>query len=55
MATKGASPSQASPAAKVTACCSAMPTSYTRSGKTCVGRGAGRSGGTAWRRMGCLG
>jgi hypothetical protein len=33
MVQKGASPSQASPAAKVTACCSAMPTSYTRSGK----------------------
>ena len=32
MAHTGRRPSVASPAAKVTACCSAMPTSYTRSG-----------------------
>ncbi len=32
MATTGRNPSVASPAAKVTACCSAMPTSKNRSG-----------------------
>lgn len=34
----GAVPSQASPAAKVTACCSAMPTSKYRSGKRSANR-----------------
>jgi hypothetical protein len=35
---KGLKPSAASPAAKVTACCSAMPTSKARSGNTSAKR-----------------
>jgi hypothetical protein len=38
MATTGRSPTMAMPAAAVTACCSAMPTSKYRSGKRCLER-----------------
>ncbi|MNV72678.1 hypothetical protein D3C71_1657860 [compost metagenome] len=38
MAQTGFIPSAARPAAKVTACCSAMPTSKVRSGKACPNR-----------------
>jgi hypothetical protein len=45
---EGLQPSAARPAAKVTACCSAMPTSKVRSGRpcrTCRGRCRGHGGG----------
>ena len=45
MAQKGLRPSVAMPAAKVTACCSAMPTSKVRLGKRLPGEGEGEERG----------